>query len=370
MEPVKLWGAILIAAFLSSALIVVGAIRSRAPSASSAEAFTGAPKTLEPLFPAPAFTFPGHRGQPVSDQTLRGAPYVANFIFTTCRTVCPLLTSKMVQAQHALTGANLRFVSFSVDPAHDTPEALAAYAKQWNPDESRWDLLSTGEKTLPVVAAGFHITAQANPAPNATDAIIHSAVFVLVDAQGQVRGIYDSEERANFDALLRDARSLANAPAGARVLAVTGKSGEVLYHELSCVACHERPELAPPLRGLLGKQREMEASNLVTIDRAYLRESIIAPDVKRVRGYPLKMPSYDGLLAEEDLTTLVEWVALRPPDAAPAADDAPVELDPVCHMKVRTGPTALHVDHDGHPYWFCSELCRDRFVKAPASFLK
>jgi protein SCO1/2 len=366
----KLWGAILIAAFLSSALIVVGAIRLRAPGGSSVEALAGPRKTLDPLFPAPPFAFTSHRGEQVTSEKLRGQPYVANFIFTSCRTVCPLLTSKLVQAQRALTGVDVRFVSFSVDPTHDTPDALAAYAKQWNPDEARWALLATTPTTLPALAAGFHVTAEKNTAPNALDSVIHSAVFVLVDGEGQVRGVYDSDHREDFEALLRDTRTLTRTRAGEKTLAATGKSGEVLYHELSCVACHERPELAPALRGLLGKTREMEAANLVTIDREYLRESIIAPDLKRVRGYPLKMPSYDGLVADEDLTVLVEWLAVRPLDAAPAVDDATLETDPVCHMQVRTGPTALHVDHAGQPVWFCSELCRDRFMKTPAAFLK
>jgi protein SCO1 len=365
----KLWGFVLIAAFLASSLIVVGALRMRAPSASSAEAFTEKPHRLEPLWAAPDFSFVDHQGATITPATLARTPYVANFIFTTCKTVCPLLTSKMVQAQRALAGVPVQFLSFSVDPAHDTREALLAYSKQWNATEPRWHLLATQPDTLTRVTAGFHITAEANTMPNALDPIIHSAVFVLVDGAGQVRGIYDSEHREDFDAMLRDTRALANAPPGATVLVPTGKSGEVLYHELSCVACHERPELAPSLRGLLGKARELEAANLVTADRAYLRESIVYPDNKRVRGYPLKMPSYDGLLADADLTTLVEWIATRPADG-PAAPGVTVETDVVCHMKVRAEPTALHLEYDGRTFWFCSELCRDRFVKTPEAFAK
>lgn len=316
-----------------------------------------------PLFPSPDFSFKAHTGEQVSRVSLIGQPYVANFIFTTCRTVCPLLTSKMVRLQRDLPGLPVRFVSFSVDPEHDTAEVLAAYARQWNPDEPRWALLETTPGGLAEIARGFHVTAQRTD--GGLDAVMHSAVFVLVDQYGVVRGVYNSEEPEDFQALARNVRTLVGSPPA--VAPVKARSGEVLFHELSCANCHEHPELAPPLGGLLGQQRELETRLLVTADEAYLKESIVAPVAKRVAGYPLMMPSYAGHLSNEELDSLVKYVtALAPPIVSP---DVPIAIDPVCHMKVRVTANALSSQRDGgETHYFCSEWCRTRFAENPEAY--
>src|SRR5581483_6129026 len=116
------------------------------------EAQEHAAHALKPLFAAPDFRYTDQRGATVTKQSLSGQPWVANFIFTTCRTVCPLLTAKMVQLQRKLPGVPVRFVSFSVDPEHDTQAALLDYAMRWAPDEPRWSLLQTDAQTLPKLA--------------------------------------------------------------------------------------------------------------------------------------------------------------------------------------------------------------------------
>jgi protein SCO1/2 len=313
----------------------------------------------------PPFAYQDQHGQTVTPATLRGKPYVANFIFTQCRTICPLLSAKMVQLARKLDGVDVRFVSFSVDPEHDTPEVLLAYQQRWRAEETRWTLLSTDAKTLPQLAAALHITAQKNDGPDKTDPIMHSGVFLLVDSEGLVRSVYDSEHREDFEALQKDVRTLAHATAGKPSPKL---SPEALYHELSCAACHERPELAPPLKGLSGSRRELNNGLLVTADAAYLKESLIAPDAKRVSGYPLRMPTYDGVVPDDELDGLVSWL-LSLPAEGPAEEKAEVDDDPVCHMKVRVTPDALSAAHQGHVFHFCSAYCRDRFVAAPTAFV-
>ncbi len=206
--------------------------RERAHSPLQAEDYAHLPKTEQPsaLWPSPDFALRDQLGRAVTRESLLGKPYVANFIFTTCRTVCPLLTAKMVRLQRQLLGLPLHFVSFSVDPQHDSVEALAAYASQWNAEETRWLLLETTPPALEKIAKGFRISAQ--PTDAGIDPILHSAVFVLVDARGIVRGVLDSEEPQDFVALTKAVRTLLgkNAPSPAPV----ARTGEVLYHELSC----------------------------------------------------------------------------------------------------------------------------------------
>jgi protein SCO1/2 len=363
MTP-RLWLLTAFVALLASVAIISTALSHRPPPAAAAEAFAEQPHTLAPLFPAPEFAYRDQRGVLTTPTTLRGQPYLANFVFTTCRTVCPLLTAKMVQAQRALQDVPVRFVSFSVDPATDTPEVLAIYARTWNPEETRWTLLATDARTLPDTAAGFHVTAMP-AAQGQIDPIIHSGVFVLVDAEGLVRGVYDSEHRADWEAALRDVRTLARAPTPPPLAT---RAGPDLYHQLSCATCHERPDLAPSLHGLAGRRTELETSQVLTADSPYVRESILRPDAKRVRGYPLRMPTYEGLTSTEALDALVAYVLALPADATTPQARAGLATDPVCHMQVRTGPEALSQATDAGTVYFCSQHCRARYAGHPELF--
>ena len=336
------------------------------PSLERAEALAHAEKkTLAPLVQVPAFAFPDQLGVTVTTPSLVGKPWVANFIFTTCRTICPLLTAKMVQLQRSLKDVDVRFVSFSVDPEHDTPAVLAAYAQKWAPDERRWQLLSTDVKTLPSIAAGFHVTAEKN-VPGELDPIIHSSVFVLVDASGMVRGVFDSEHREDVKALERAVRTLAGAPTPPPEQGAP--SGVELYHSLSCATCHEAPELAPALFGRAGSRVAFDNGLVATFDADYVKESMLMPEAKRARGYPLHMPAFDQLSGEA-LLVLTKYVLETPAEEPVPTTDVPVEVDPVCHMKVRATADALAFEHQGHRFVFCSKHCLTRFAATPVVFL-
>lgn len=162
----------------------------------------------------PAFSFVDQDGRPLTDRDLRGAVWVANFIFTRCPSACPMLTAKFKALQADLGPVpGVRFVSISVDPEHDTPEVLAAYAKRFSADTSRWSFvtgpLAEIERT---VVRGFKIHV-GKPTPNTSDPtlidIMHGEHFVLVDQAGEIRGYYRSEKaelgelKADLQALLR-----------------------------------------------------------------------------------------------------------------------------------------------------------------------
>ncbi len=349
---------------LAASLGVLFYAKSRTRSPVAAEDFAHLPKPAVPgaLFNAPPFSFTAHTEEVVTHETLRGRPYVANFIFTTCRTVCPLLTSKLVRLQRELPGVDVRFVSFSVDPSHDTPEVLAGYARAWNAEEARWLLLATADDSLAQLAEGFHVTAQKTD--GGLDAVMHSPVFVLVDGAGVVRGIYDSDDSADFKALRQAVLHVAGA---AERMAPPSRSGEELFHELSCNNCHAFDSLAPPLGGLKGRRRELQHGAVVTADAAYVKESLLLPSLKRVRGYPLMMPSYEGAMSKEELDALVAYVLALPDDTAHEAN-VELAIDPVCHMKVRADTSALKAEHDGGVTYFCSAFCLKRFQENPDAY--
>ena len=99
-----------------------------------------------------------------------------------------------------------------------------------------------------------------------------------------------------------------------------------------------------------------------------MRESIVAPVAKRVMGYPLMMPNFAGHLSLPELDGLVKYVLALPAPSAPTADVA-VEVDPVCHMKVRVTPDALRLELDGGaPVYFCSKWCQARYAENPDAY--
>jgi protein SCO1 len=173
----------------------------------------GEQQTVGRLGQVPAFALTDQAGNTVRDRDLRGSLWVASFIFTRCPSACPLLTAKFKALQSELAALKgVRYVSISVDPEHDTPEVLAAYARRFGADTTRWSFL-TGplaeiEKT---VVRGFKIHI-GKPQPNANNPtlidIMHGEHFVLVDREGTIRGYYRAEP-AGLDELKDTLRALA-----------------------------------------------------------------------------------------------------------------------------------------------------------------
>lgn len=145
----------------------------------------------------PEFSLTERSGKSIGLQDLRGKIWIADFIYTTCTDTCPLQTAAMARLQEQWAErSNLKLVSFSVDPARDTPKVLSQYADKFNADAERW-LFLTGakEQIAQLIQAGFRLSA-APLTENGTQAsvILHSARFVLVDKEAQIRGYYDSRE--------------------------------------------------------------------------------------------------------------------------------------------------------------------------------
>jgi protein SCO1/2 len=152
----------------------------------------------------PAFELTNHRGEPFGSEQLKGKVWVANFIFTSCPSVCPALMERMQQVQHRSrnAGAAVRLVTITVDPENDTPEKLAAYAKRFKASQYRWDFL-TGELDAidAAVVKGFKLAMGKDEANDFQ--LFHSERFVLVDAEGTIRGYYEATDEG-IDKLMRD----------------------------------------------------------------------------------------------------------------------------------------------------------------------
>ncbi len=186
---------------------VLRALRGPGPGA-------GRPSGLPVLARLPDFVLQDEHGESFSRDDLHGLVWVADFIFTSCAGTCPLITKQLGVLSKELTAnpaeRSVRFVSVSVDPAHDTPEVLSKYARQQDVDPARWSLV-TGprEQVRKLVREGFKLPVgdQSDPAMP----IFHSQNFLLIDRAGQVRGVFDAldetarkELRGALDALLAE----------------------------------------------------------------------------------------------------------------------------------------------------------------------
>src|SRR5580700_3434557 len=151
----------------------------------------------------PQFDLVAQNGQPFHSQALAGKIWVADFIYTTCPGPCPRMTSQMREVQDAvLKVPDVRLVSFSVDPANDTPPVLAAYAKQHGAAPSIWYFLTGSVATLQTLDRDAFKLGDINAAMQ------HSTRLVLVDRQGRIRGYYDTSEAGAISKVISDIRSL------------------------------------------------------------------------------------------------------------------------------------------------------------------
>lgn len=167
------------------------------------------PRTRLPLAP---FALTNTRGETFGSEDLKGRVYVADFVFTSCPTVCPKLTQQMLKIQKRTRHLGMAFqlVTFTVDPENDTPEKLAAYAKANHTDPVRWNFLTgpLGDVETTVVK-GFKLAMGKEEVSDGIFTIFHGERFVLVDGDGMIRGYYEATDDG-VSSLIRDADILLN----------------------------------------------------------------------------------------------------------------------------------------------------------------
>ena len=154
-------------------------------------------------------TLTDQSGRPFdSKQRLDGKVWVANFIFTTCAGPCPRMTSQFRKIRDQVKDhPDLRMVSFTIDPARDTPEALATYGKTFAADPDKWYFLTGKQADL------HHLSREVFMLGNVDGTLEHSSRFVLVDKQSNIRGFYDSSDAEAIQQLVKDMRELLGASA-------------------------------------------------------------------------------------------------------------------------------------------------------------
>ncbi|MBH70203.1 MAG: SCO family protein [Flavobacteriales bacterium] len=158
----------------------------------------------------------------VDNSTMKGNIYVASFFFTSCPTICPIMTKNMSYLQKELSVyPNIRFLSHSVDPVNDTPYKLRLYIEMMKQkyisiDTQNWDLV-TGEKSeiYDIAKSYFVNVSEDSIAPGG---FLHSEYFVLIDKEGRIRsgvdqynnvvGVYDGTNEIHIKNLVNDIKVL------------------------------------------------------------------------------------------------------------------------------------------------------------------
>ena len=151
------------------------------------------------------FAFVNQLGDTIRKEDMAGKIYVADFFFTTCPTICPIMKKEMLRVYEQFKGeGNFRILSHSIDPTHDTQAVLKDYAEKLGvPDAATWNFLTGDqEKIFEIGQTSYLTTTMADELE--PGGFLHSGAFVLVDQQGRIRGVYDGTKTDQVDRLLAD----------------------------------------------------------------------------------------------------------------------------------------------------------------------
>ena len=150
------------------------------------------------------FNLVNQNGNNISQEFYHNKIYVADFFFTTCPSICPIMTNNMLKVQEKIKNdPNVLIVSFSVDPKTDSVAQLKKYAKEKGVDDLKWNLLTGDKKQIYDLARKSFFVAEIDKDSDSND-IIHTENFVLVDPDKRIRGFYDGTNLDEIKNLISD----------------------------------------------------------------------------------------------------------------------------------------------------------------------
>ena len=171
------------------------------------EATALARRSLGNFGSVPSFQLTNQDGRPFGSAQLAGRIWIADFVFTSCRGPCPIISTRMSELQKPLRDTDVHLVSFTVDPDKDSPEVLRNYADKLHAEPGRWDFLTGSKLALYEISRnGFKLAvAESGDEPGVP---VHSTRLVLVDRKGTIRGYYDALAPDGVNKILADASHL------------------------------------------------------------------------------------------------------------------------------------------------------------------
>lgn len=150
------------------------------------------------------FSFINQNGQTITNKNYEGKIYVADFFFTTCPSICPIMKDHMVFLQKELqNNPNVLLLSHTVMPEIDSVQVLKAYALKKGVDDKKWNLVTGDKKDIFYLARTSYLAVETGNPEELYD-MVHTENFVLVDPKRQVRGFYDGTNMEDMQKLLQD----------------------------------------------------------------------------------------------------------------------------------------------------------------------
>ena len=149
------------------------------------------------------FKLTNQNGKEITQANYKDKIYVADFFFTTCQDICPVMTKNMYQLQEELKNDNeILLLSHTVIPEVDTVEQLKEYAIENNVDDSKWNLVTGDKKQIYELARKSYLAVEDSNF-NEFD-MIHTENFMLIDKEKQIRGFYDGTNSEEINRLFKD----------------------------------------------------------------------------------------------------------------------------------------------------------------------
>ena len=152
------------------------------------------------------FSFTNQNGEVVSLEKFKNTVFISDFFFTTCPSICPIMTKQLARVQKELEGEEYRIISHTVNPEFDTENVLLEYSKKQNADLNNWDFVTGDKQAIYKQAAEYLIIAGQDTTQEIE--FVHSDKLVLIDQKGRIRGLYDGTENESVDKLINDLKWL------------------------------------------------------------------------------------------------------------------------------------------------------------------
>ncbi|WP_299223789.1 SCO family protein [uncultured Psychroserpens sp.] len=154
------------------------------------------------------FKLVNQNGKTITQEDYKDKIYVADFFFTTCQTICPVMTDQMHRIQEELINDNeVMLLSHSVTPKIDSVEQLKRYAKLKGVNDKKWNLVTGDKKHIYELARKSYLAVKTNGNGDQYD-MIHTENFMLIDKKRQIRGFYNGTSSSSIDSLLQDIKTL------------------------------------------------------------------------------------------------------------------------------------------------------------------
>lgn len=156
------------------------------------------------------FSFTNQNGKTITQKDYEGKIYVADFFFTTCGSICPIMTRNMVDVQKAfLNNPNVMILSHTVMPDVDSVPVLKKYALDKGVVDAKWNLVTGDKKDIYSMARKSYLAVKLGKPSELYD-MVHTENFVLVDTKRRVRGFYDGTKKEEIQRLIDDINWLCN----------------------------------------------------------------------------------------------------------------------------------------------------------------